>query len=405
MVPSLAPSLVPSAIPAPRPAPMPSNGAATRVGSSAIRDLLTLTGRPGLRSLAGGLPDPATFPVDAIAEATARALRDDPARALQYSPTEGLDELRAWVADHRGVDPAAVLITHGSQQALDLVVRATVAPGDVVVAADPAYVGALQVLRLAGADVVPVPGDDDGLDVDELGRQLAAGLRPRLVYVVADFHNPTGATLSASRRATLAALADRYGFVIVDDDPYGLLRWSGSAPLPLRTITDRVVTLGSVSKILCPGLRVGYVIAPPAIARELVVVKQAADLHTSSLAQHIVATVLAEPGFLDAHVGRLRPHYRDRAVALRDAVRARFGPRLELSAPDGGLFLWARFTDHTDTADRLAGAIDQGVAYVPGPAFAIRQDLRGSMRLSFATTAPGDAADAADRLARAFAPR
>jgi 2-aminoadipate transaminase len=191
------------------------------------------------------------------------------------------------------------------QQALDLVVRPSTC--DLVVVADPAYVGALQLVRLAGAELVAVPSDDDGLDVDDLADRLARGLRPRLVYVVADFHNPTGATLPAARRQRLAELADRYGFLVVDDDPYGELRWGGPTLPPLRSCSDRVVTLGSFSKVLCPGLRAGYVVAPPDLRHDLVVIKQAADLHTSTLTQRVIHDIVARPGWLDAHIAELRP--------------------------------------------------------------------------------------------------
>lgn len=410
---------------APHPVPPPTrNGAAARVGSSAIRDLLRLTERPGILSLAGGLPAAETFPAERIAKATAHVLRTDPAAALQYSPTEGYEPLRAWIAARRAATPDEIVITHGSQQALDLVVRATVDPGDPVVVADPAYVGALQLFRLAGAELVAVPSDADGLDVDDLADRLTRGLRPRLVYVVADFHNPTGATLPAARRQRLAELADRYGFLIVDDDPYGELRWGGPTLPPLRSCSDRVVTLGSFSKLLCPGLRAGYVVAPPDLRHDLVVIKQAADLHTSTLTQRVIHDIVARPGWLDAHIADLRPRYRDRAVALSDALDAAFGDRLEVSRADGGMFLWARVhTDGStsrpsggdadrsaapgragsiDTAARLPRALDHGVAYVPGAAFAVDRDLRSSLRLSFASLEPDLAEAAATRLAAAL---
>ena len=245
------------------PADSSARVAADRIGSSAVRDLLRLADRPGLISLAGGLPDPASFPTSALAAAADRVLATRPASALQYAPTEGDPDLRSWILTDRAAGPDAdVLITHGSQQALDLIVRSTVEPGDAVVVADPAYVGAIQVLRLARAHIVGIASDRTGLDVDALARRLDAGLRPRLVYTVSTLHNPTGATLDDERRRALGALADRYGFLIVEDDPYGDLRWSGPPPLPLADCSDRVVTLGSFSKVLSPGLRVGYAVGP-----------------------------------------------------------------------------------------------------------------------------------------------
>ncbi len=390
-------------------------GAAARVGSSAIRDLLELTERPEIISFAGGLPDPATFPADAIAAATARVLETDPGAALQYSTTEGHPGLRAWIADRRGAATGAVLITHGSQQALDLVARTLLEPGDAVVLADPAYVGALQVLRLAQADLIGVPSDEDGLRVDLLARRLAAGLRPRLVYVVATFDNPSGSTLSAARRAALADLADRYGFWIVDDDPYGELHWPGpdgaAAPAgpSLRQLSDRVITLGSFSKILSPGLRLGYLVAPEALTRELAINKQATDLHTSTLSQRVVHEIVAEPGFLDAHLDRIRAVYATRSAALADALVAELGEHLRFARPRGGMFVWARVEGGgpVDTQARLSVALAHGVAYVPGAAFAVDRAATAplpTLRLSFAGAPVEAFAEGARRLRAALVP-
>jgi 2-aminoadipate transaminase len=339
--------------------PDPSRGAAGRIGSSAIRDLLRLTERPGILSLAGGLPAADAFPVAAVEAATARVLATDAAAALQYGPTEGYGPLRTWIAAHRGVPAEHVVVTHGAQQALDLVARTLLAAGDTVALADPAYVGALQVLRAAGARLLAVPTDDGGLDVDALAARLRGGERPRLVYSVTDHHNPTGMSLAADRRRALAALADRYGFLLVDDDPYGELRWAGERPPPLRHLTDRVVTLGSFSKILAPGLRVGYLVAPPALAAEAVIVKQAADLHTSSLNQRLVHEVVGAPGFLDTHVDGLRARYGERAAALADALDHALGGRVRFARPEGGLFLWVTVPEEPDTGALLATALER----------------------------------------------
>jgi 2-aminoadipate transaminase len=385
--------------------PLPSSGAAERVGSSAIRDLLELTQRPEVISLAGGLPSPEAFPVEAITRAGAEVLADGAEAALQYSTTEGHPGLRAWVAHRcpRPTDPNQVVITHGSQQALDLLVRATVRPGDTVALADPGYVGALQVFRLGRADLAGFPADGEGLRVDVLAARLTAGLRPALVYVVADFDNPSGVTLSAERRGELARLADHYGFLIVDDDPYGALRWAGPRPPALSTLSDRVVTLGTTSKILAPGLRVGWAVAPAPLAARLVVLKQAADLHTSSLNQAIAATVLTRPGFLEPHLDGLRDRYRRQSQALQDALRAHLSDRIAFHAPEGGMFLWARLRDETDTAALLPHALAAGVAFVPGAAFSVQDPHRSGVRLSFATEGPAALTDAARRLAIALA--
>lgn len=367
---------------------VPTSGAAERVGSSAIRDLLHLTERPEVISLAGGLPSPEGFPVAALAAATAAVLERDPTAALQYTTTEGLPALRAWVDD----DPDRVLVTHGSQQALDLLVRATVRPGDTVAMADPGYVGALQVFRAADACLAGIPADGDGLQVDVLADRLAAGLRPTLVYVVPEFDNPSGVTLSPERRVALADLAERYGFLIVADDPYGALRWRGERPAPLAT--DRVVTLGTTSKILTPGLRVGWAVAPPALRRAMVVLKQAADLHTSSLGQQLAAALLTDDGFLDQHLADLRTRYRQQCEALVEALRPL---PLRFDEPDGGMFLWAEADRPTEPLLQRALAAD--VAFVPGGAFGVEAPHERGLRLSFATAGPEQLREAAARLA------
>ena len=383
---------------------LPSSGAAERVGSSAIRDLLHLTQRPDVISLAGGLPSPAAFPVEVIASVTQEVLADGAEAALQYSTTEGHPGLRAWVAQRHPVatDPDQVVVTHGSQQALDLLVRATVTPGDTIALADPGYVGALQAFRLAGAALAGIPADGEGLRVDILADRLADGLRPSLVYVVAEFDNPSGVTLSADRRQDLARLADHYGFLIVEDDPYGALRWAGARLPALSTLSDRVVTLGTTSKILAPGLRVGWAVAPGPLTARLVVLKQAADLHTSSLNQAIAAGVLERPGFLEPHLRGLRERYSRQSGALQDALRGRLGDRIAFHAPEGGMFLWARLRDGTDTAALLPRALDAGMAFVPGNAFSVQDPQRTGLRLSFATEGPEALAEAVDRLGTAL---
>jgi 2-aminoadipate transaminase len=377
--------------------------AVERAGSSAIRDLLEITERPGIVSLAGGLPNPATFPTDAIARATAAALAEDPVAALQYGPTEGHRPLRRWVADRHGLGADGedhVLVTSGSQQALELLTRAVVDPGGLVALADPAYVGALQAFRAAGTELLAIPSDADGLRVDVLAERLVAGARPTLVYVVANFDNPTGSTLSAARRTALAALADRYGFWIVDDDPYGELRWAGTTPIALRDLTDRTITLGSTSKVLAPGLRVGWAVGPPAVIRAMAILKQSADLHTSALTQQIVHRTLAEPGFVDDHLATLRRTYGAQAQHLVDQLRDQLGDRLDVARPDGGMFVWAELLDPSaDSAALLAPAVEHGVAFVPGAAFGVEDLHPRRIRLSYATADPAGLDLAVHRLA------
>jgi 2-aminoadipate transaminase len=381
--------------------PIPLAAAATRIDSSAIRDLLRVIERADVISLAGGLPAAETFPAAELATAFAEILADD-AGALQYSTTEGFTPLREWVAARHGAGVDQVLVTHGSQQALDVVARALVEPGAQVVLADPGYVGAIQVLRLAGARLRPVPSDADGLRVDVLADRLRGGDRPALVYVVANFDNPTGATLSLDRRRALGALADHYGFVVVEDDPYGELRWAGATLPPLAHFTDRAITLGTVSKIVCPGLRVGYAIAPDAVARALVLVKQALDLHTSTLAQRAVHRVLTAPGFLDTQLGRLRPLYASRAATLCRVLRRELGDRFRCAEPEGGMFVWGELSDDVDTHELLRTAIVHGVAFVPGRAFGVEAEHRRALRLSFVTSPPDQLEEGVRRLAAAL---
>jgi len=378
------------------------SGAVGRIESSMIRDLLALADRPGLISLAGGLPAPESFPVSVIAEAAVAVLTGNVGGgALQYSPTQGIAGLRAWVAGRHGVAVHRVTITSGSQQALDLVARGFVGTGDVAALADPGYVGAIQALRLAGADLLAVPSDGDGLMVDVLEDRLRRGRRPVLVYVVTNFDNPTGATMPAERRSALGGLAERYGFVVVEDDPYGELRWAGSAPPAMATYTERVITLGSFSKILAPGLRVGYVIAPPPVAEALVLLKQPVDLQTATLNQRVVLEVLSRPGFLEAHLARLRALYARRAAALATALHDHFGPGLRFTPADGGLFIWAHLVDRSvDTLEKHTAAIDNGVAYLPGAGFGIDGRHRQELRLSF-SAAPADQLDEGVRRLRA----
>lgn len=376
--------------------------AVERAGSSAIRDLLEITERPGIVSLAGGLPNPATFPTEAIAAATAAALAEDPVAALQYGPTEGYRPLRRWIAERNGLAPAGedqVLVTSGSQQALELATRALVDPGGMVALADPAYVGALQAFRAAGVELAAIPSDADGLRVDVLADRLALGERPTLVYVVANFDNPSGSTLAPDRRVALADLADRYGFWIVDDDPYGDLRWRGACPVPLRDLTDRTITLGSTSKVLAPGLRVGWAVAPAEVHRAMTILKQSADLHTSSLTQQIVHRTLAADGFLDAHLATLRTTYQHQAQHLVGSLRTALGDRLNVPDPDGGMFLWCELrAADADTAALLAPAVERGVAFVPGAAFGVEDLHPRRMRLSYATAGPAGLDLAVERL-------
>lgn len=377
------------------------------VRSSAIRDLLALTASPDVLSLAGGLPAFETLPADDVAVAVGEALATERS-ALQYGQTEGEGPLRAWIAAHelrgssgRGVDADRVLVTHGSQQALRLLVEALLEPGDVVVVERPSYLGMLQALATSGAEVVDVTCDADGIDVDELGALLAAGLRPKLVYLAPTFQNPSGSVLPDERRAALGELAGRHGFVVVDDDPYRALAFE-AVPSRLRDHVpdDLAVTLGSFSKTLAPGLRVGWVHGPAWLTTVLTRLKQAADLHTNSLGQRVVTSLVTREGWLDDAVSQRRLLYRRRADAAVAAL-ARHLPDLVVAPPRGGMFLWLDLG--TDTDALLAAALEHGVAFVPGSAFDHRLRPSTHGRLCYATLDGPDLEEAARRLAAARA--
>jgi 2-aminoadipate transaminase len=376
------------------------------VRGSAIRDLLALTAREDVISLAGGLPGTDLLPRERIATATASALAD--AAVVQYGETAGLRRLRAVVAAHeteqvgRAIAPDDVVITSGSQQALDLVARATLDPGDTVVVEDPVYVGALQVFQAAGAALQPVPVDAGGMDLDVLAELLAAGLRPRLVHTVSSFHNPRGVTLAAPRRARLAALADRYGFLVVEDDPYGLISFDGPPPVPVAAHGERVVRLGSASKVLAPALRVGWLTGPPVLAAAVERLKQCTDLCGSTLTQAVAADLLADTPWFEAHLHGLRTALGRRAVALATALHDAFGAALTCSTPAGGMFCWVEFTDGTRPADLLPHALRHGVGFVPGSAFAVGRPVDHAARLCFASSPEPMLRTAVHRLATAW---
>lgn len=413
----------PTFAPAVEPARPPLSVGARALRSSAIRDLLVLTEAPHVLSMAGGVPAAELLPVERLAEAFDAVLRRDGRRALQYGPTEGVAALREVVAPGVWAAPDEVLVTTGSQQGLDLVVRTLVGPGDVAVTEAPSYLGALQVAALAGARVETIPASD-GFDVEALAGRLRAGLRPALCYVVPEFANPTGATLDEGRRVALVALARRYGFVIVEDDPYGALRFRGDAAPSLRQLGPEVVVgLRSTSKTLAPGLRVGWLAAPRWLHGPLVRAKQATDLHTAGGNQLVVAEVLADEGFVAAHLARLRVEYARRQAALVRALEDRLGAVLRWSVPDGGLFLWARLVDGAPAAAALppavallAAALEAGTAFVPGTAFhpepdggcdggpaAVPAPGGDRLRLSYSALAPEQFPAAVGRLAAAAA--
>jgi 2-aminoadipate transaminase len=370
--------------------------------TSVIRDLLEHAHRPGMISLAGGLPDPDRFPREKMASLAAQCILNRNADALQYGLTAGDPRLREAIV---ATTPAAaninnVLVTTGSQQALHLLSEVLLDPGDTVVVSDPDYLGALQAFRGSGAALAPVDIDAEGLVVDQLGEQLLAGMRPKFVYVVPHFHNPTGATLSTHRRGELLALASHYDFLVVFDDPYRDLAVDEPAPEPASH--PHVVHLRSVSKILAPGLRVGWIIGPRWLLRSVERAKQSTDLHTSSLSQAIAHGAVTAPWF-PAHVAEISAATATKRDTLANALINTFGDRLAFNRPGGGMFVWAEFTDGTDTSALLEPALDHGVAFVPGHPFAVERELTRHLRLSWATASPTGLEEAVGRLAAAHA--
>ena len=379
------------------------------VRSSPVRDILALTERPGVISFAGGLPAPELFDAPGLQDAFAAVLANGSAgRSLQYSTTEGDPRLRAAIAGRltaRGLatEPEELLITSGSQQALTLVAAVLLEPGDRVLVEEPSYLAALQAFALAGAVPVPVPCDDEGLDVDAAAA-LAAEQRPKLLYTIPTFHNPTGRTLTLERRRALAAVAERCGLWLVEDDPYGELRYRGE-PLPsLATLPgaeDRTLALSTLSKIVAPGLRVGWVRTPAAVRRPLVVAKQAADLHSSTVDQAAAAHWL-ETVDLDERVARLRAAYGARRDALVGGLAAALPPGSSHNHPDGGMFAWARLPSGWDAEELLTRALARDVAFVPGAPFFAGEPDRAALRLSFTAHPPHEIAEGLARLRDAW---
>jgi 2-aminoadipate transaminase len=362
---------------------------AQRLNPSVIREILKLTERPGVISLAGGLPAADTFPVEAVRVATDRVLATTPREALQYSASEGYGPLREWVAESLGaqgmrVDASHVLITTGSQQGLDLAGKVLLDPGSRLAVEAPTYLGALQAFAAYEPEFVAVDCDDDGPRPDAL--EAAAGARA--LYVLPNFQNPSGRCISAPRRAQLAAAAERIGLPLIEDNPYGDLWYDAPPPPPMAALApDQVLYLGSFSKVLAPGLRLGYLVAPPPLFPKLLQAKQAADLHTPGFNQRIVLEVL-RAGVLRDHVPAVRALYRTQRDAMAEALRRHLPDGCRWLTPHGGMFFWVRLPDGLDAAALLPAAVARGVAFVPGSAFYAGDAQHATMRLSFVTATP-----------------
>ncbi|WP_291414125.1 PLP-dependent aminotransferase family protein [Actinophytocola sp.] len=368
-----------------------------------MRDLLALTAQPEVISFAGGLPAPELFDVDGWRAAFAEALEEPGARRnLQYAPTEGNVTLRALVATRltgRGLDTREddLLITTGSQQALTLVATALLGPGSVVAVEEPTYLAALQCFQMVGARVVPVASDDDGIVPSSLAEVIERE-KPTLLYLVPTFANPTGRTLTMARRLEVTALAAANDLWVVEDDPYGELRYRGeSLPALGAAPTDRVISLGSLSKICAPGLRLGWLRAPALLMPTLVIAKQTADLHTSTIDQ-AAAAIYLESSDLDGHVVRLRAEYRTRRDAMIAALPDATPDGARWTDPDGGMFIWLRLPGAVDTAAILRSALREQVAFVPGAPFFVADPDPATLRLSFTTNTPDEIAEGLRRL-------
>ncbi|NTU81784.1 MAG: PLP-dependent aminotransferase family protein [Chloroflexales bacterium] len=383
--------------------------------SSAIRDLLKLTTQPDMISFAGGLPAPELFPTEEIAAASEQALVEAPLATLQYGPTEGFAPLREMVAGWVGrlglsVPADQVLITAGSQQGLDMIGRLLIDPGAPVAIEEITYLGALQAWQTCQPNYLRLPIDEGGLDVEALAALLAGGARPRFLYIVSCFQNPTGVTLAPERRARLVELAARYSLPIVEDDPYGELYYEGQRTTPLAALDiamhgepRHVVYLGTLSKLLAPGLRVGWIVAPRPLLDQLVMLKQGLDLHTGSMAQ-AVAYYACRDGLLDQHIPRIRALYGER----RDAMLAALAGERAMPAgtrwtrPGGGMFLWLTLPEQIEAEALLERALAQKVAFVPGHQFHPGGGGANTMRLNFSHSGPAQIVEGVRRLGAAL---
>jgi len=386
------------------------------IKSSAIRELLKLTQNPEVISFAGGLPASDFFPIERFEEACRKVLEKNAAAALQYGETEGYGPLRDMIARHTSrygikAQTENVLITTGSQQALDLIGKLLINLGDRILVEAPTYLGALQAFSAYGAEYLSVPCDEDGLRIDLLEAPLRAG--PKFMYVLPNFQNPGGTTLAEDRRRTLVLLADRYGIPIVEDDPYGQLRYEGEH-LPSLVVLDRenvprdsgytlgnVIYLSTFSKTLAPGLRLGWIVAPPEVIAKLAQLKQGTDLHTSTFAQ-VVAYEVARDNFLDEHVKRLRVVYRERRDVMLEALAQTFPTEVTWTRPKGGLFLWVTLAKGMDANELFKEALKQNVAFVPGDSFfapdGLGEESNRHLRLNFSHARPEEIREGIRRL-------
>ncbi len=388
-----------------------------RIRSSEIRELLKITDQPGIISFAGGLPSPDAFPVQRFEGACHKVISEQADHALQYGRTEGYEPLRDWIASNMaryGIRARLdnVMITSGAQQALDLIGKLFIDRGDRVLVEAPTYLGALQAFHAYGAEYMSVPIDGDGLRTDLVEESLLSS--PKFMYVLPNFQNPAGTTLSEGRRHELVLLADKYGVPIIEDDPYGQLRYEGEH-IPSMVVIDRenlrrdagysignVIYLGTFSKTVAPGLRLGWIVAPPEVIAKLLQLKQSTDLHTSTFTQHVAFEVVRD-GFLDEHVKFIRRLYRERRDVMLQALTKYFPPEVHWTRPEGGLFLWVTLPHTIDSHKILDAAVAEKVAFVPGNSFYANPvgPVDHHMRLNFSNEKPEVIQEGIRRLALA----
>jgi 2-aminoadipate transaminase len=374
----------------PQPFPWHFSERASQMQSSFIREILKVTQQPEIISFAGGLPSPATFPVERMQQAFDKVLRENGKVALQYGPTDGYLPLRQWIADSLSANgakivPEQVLMVSGSQQALDLLGKVLIDEGSKVLVETPSYLGALQAFSVYRPEFVSVATDEHGLVPSSL-EKIAAGAR--LLYALPNFQNPTGRSLSVERRLELVETCARLGVPLVEDDPYGALSYKGApAPKMIAMNPDGVIYMGSFSKVLTPGIRLGYVVAPLPLVRRLELAKQAADLHTSQLTQMVVHEVIKD-GFLDQHIPTIRTLYGDQCQCMLDAMAEHFPASASWTKPEGGMFIWVKLPAHINAMELLDEALKHKVAFVPGSPFYANEPETNTLRLSFVTVPP-----------------
>ena len=378
---------------------------AQQLQSSVIREILKVTMRPEIISFAGGLPSPATFPVERMKAAFDTVLSNQGKVALQYGPTDGYGPLRDWIAQSLSTDDCKismeqVLMVSGSQQALDLIGKVLIEDHSKVLVETPSYLGALQAFSVYQPEFVSVPTDDNGLLPQEVAK-IAAGAR--LLYALPNFQNPTGRTMPVERRLQLVQVCEKLGLPLIEDDPYGALSYRNE-PLPkmLTMNPDGVIYMGSFSKVLTPGIRLGYVVAPAPLIRKLEQAKQAADLHTSQLTQMVVYETIKD-GFLKEHIPSIRTLYANQCQVMLDALDEFFPAGVTWNRPEGGMFIWLTLPKHIDCMQLLEEAIEQHVAFVPGASFYANAPEKNTLRLSFVTVPPEKIREGVAKLAKLIA--